>query len=116
MTTPSVNDDIRSDAGLEPSLPAEGREDGSTSRVISQFVSPDSPVLVAVWAAEPGVFNHPGGAGGETFIVATGSGEIEIEGLGTHELAPGVIVAVPPNTASRMTVREPLRKLAVFPG
>jgi hypothetical protein len=74
MTTPLVIDDIRSDDGLEPSLPAEGREDGSTQRAISQFVSPDSPVLVAVWSAEPGVFSHPGGPGGETFIVATGSG------------------------------------------
>jgi uncharacterized cupin superfamily protein len=115
MTTHVVND-IRSDAGLDPSLPAEGREDGSAARVVSQFVSPDAPVLVAVWAAEPGVFNHPGGAGGETFVVVTGAGEIEIDGLGTHDLSPGVIVAVPPHTASRMTVREPLRKLAVFPG
>jgi uncharacterized cupin superfamily protein len=115
MAVPSVNDDIHSDAGLEPSLPAEGREDGSTARVISRFDSPDAPVLAAVWSAEPGVFNHPGGAGGETFVVVTGSGEIEIDGLGTYELAPGVIVAVPPDTASRMTVREPLRKFAVFP-
>ena len=115
MTAPFVIEDIRSDDGFEPSLPAEDREDGSTQKAISRFVSPDSPVLVAVWSAEPGVFSHPGGPGGETFIVATGSGEIELDGLGTHELAPGVILAVPPNTASRMTVREPLRKLSVFP-
>ena len=114
MTTPSVHDDIRSDAGLVPSLPAVGREDGSTMRLVSRFET--APVLVAVWSAEPGVFDHPGGPGGETFIVATGSGEIEIDGLGTHELAPGVIVVVPPDTASRMTVREPLRKLAVVAG
>jgi uncharacterized cupin superfamily protein len=110
MTTPSVHDDIRSDVGLQPSLPAEGREGGSTSRLVSRI---DGPALVAVWSAEPGVFNHPGGPGGETFIVATGAGEIEIDGHGRHELAPGVIVVVPPDTASRMTVREPLRKLAV---
>ena len=115
MTAPSVNDDIRSDAGFEPSLAAEGREDGSMARVVSRFDSPSSPVLVAVWSAEPGVFDHPGGPGGETFIVASGAGEIEIDGLGTHDLSPGVIVAVPPDTASRMTVREPLRKFAVFP-
>jgi uncharacterized cupin superfamily protein len=107
-----VHDHIDSDAGLEPSLPAVGREDGSASRVVSRF---GSQGVVAVWAAEPGVFDHPGGAGGETFIVASGSGEIEIDGVGTYELAPGVIVAVPPGTASRMTVREPLRKLAVVP-
>ena len=74
----------------------------------------DAPVQVAVWSAEPGVFSHPGGPGGETFIVASGSGEIEIDGLGSHALEAGVIVVVPPDTASRLTVREPLRKLAVF--
>jgi uncharacterized cupin superfamily protein len=113
MATPTVHDDIRSDAGLEPSLPAEGREGGSTQRLISRL---DAPALVAVWVAEPGVFAHPGGPGGETFVVVTGSGEIEIDGLGTHELSPGVIVVVPPDTASRLTVREPLRKLAVVQG
>jgi hypothetical protein len=48
VTAPFVIEDIRSDDGFEPSLPAEDREDGSTQKAISQFVSPDSPVLVAV--------------------------------------------------------------------
>lgn len=57
MTMPIFN--IFDDVDLVPAMPAEGREGGSYRRQIWQDQI-ENGTIVAVWKAEPGIYNYPG--------------------------------------------------------
>ncbi len=97
------------------SLHAEGRDSGSYGHRIAGPSAGAEPVIMGFWMAEPGTYNHPGGTGGETFIVVEGEATIVVPEMGETELAPGVVFVIPPNMPSTMRVRTLLRKFSVVP-
>lgn len=98
---------------LAPSI--DGAEWSRTSPLGNLAVEGDT-VRVSVWSGAPGTYGHDGATAGEAFVVISGHGSIDIDGIGTHELRPGVVVVVPPRTSSALTVVEDLRKVAFISG
>lgn len=114
MPDNTVGQSIFDDQLYTPSsLSGTGGVGRSYGTRISNSPAIDAVAGMGFWKAEPGEYNHPGGAGGETFIVVEGEATIDISGLGAHELSPGVVINIPPNTPSTMTVRALLRKFSV---
>lgn len=102
-------------AKLSPSrLNAEGRDGGSFGRSLEIGKQLSPSISAGVWMAEPGVYRHPGGPNGETFVVLQGLASIEIEAGDTYRLEPGSIISVPPTAASIMRVEQTLLKVSMI--
>jgi uncharacterized cupin superfamily protein len=96
------------DQGFKPSIKSK---EGALS---SSRPAATSEVPAGIWKAPPGRYEHAGHDGKiETFVVIEGTGTIEFPKAGKFELKPGVVVAIPKNTPSVLTVSETLRKFAI---
>jgi uncharacterized cupin superfamily protein len=85
----------------------------------SSFVRPIPPTQMkscrtALWVAQPAQYDHTGTDAGETFVVLSGRGRINIEGVGSTELSPGIVVHIPPKTPASLVVTESFRKFTVL--
>ncbi|MFB6672061.1 hypothetical protein ACFCWG_06595 [Streptomyces sp. NPDC056390] len=108
--------DSHADEGYRDLARAEDGTTWSRTRALGKLAIDGGEARVAVWIGEPAAYPHGGATGGEAFVVTSGRGSIEIDGLGVFELAPGTVVVVPPLTASKLTVTETLRKVAFASG
>ena len=109
MTMPIYN--IADDIDLTPAMPAEGREGGSWRRLIWQDPV-ENGTVVAVWKAEPGIYNYPGRDLEETFIVIEGEALYSQGSEKSVTIGPGSIVTIAKGVPSRLDIRSPFRKLA----
>lgn len=109
--TAAVAASTMDDVDFKPSLKSV---DGKRQSYYRSLPSPPgvTGVHMGVWKAEPGEYRHPGGAGVETFVVTQGRGKILLAGAGEHVLQPGVIITIPANTASTLTVQQSIRKFS----
>lgn len=102
---------IADDVDLQPGLAPEGRDSGSWRRMIWQDEG-DTGTIVAVWIAEPGIYNYPGRALEETFTVVQGEAIYSQAGSAPVAIGPGDIVRVGKGVASRLDILTPFRKVA----
>lgn len=109
MTMPIYN--IADDIDLSPAIPAEGRDGGSWRRPIWQD-SVENGTIVAVWKAEPGIYNYPGRDLEETFVVVEGEAIYSQAAQDPVKIGPGSIVSISKGVASRLEILSPFRKLA----
>lgn len=109
MTMPIFN--ITDDIDLTPAMPAEGREGGSYRRQIWQD-SIENGTIVAVWKAEPGLYNYPGRDLEETFVVVEGEAIYSQADETPVKIGPGTIVSIARGVPSRLEILSPFRKLA----
>lgn len=109
MTMPIYN--ISDDIDLTPAMPAEGREGGSYRRPIWQDTI-DNGTIVAVWKAEPGIYNYPGRDLEETFVVVEGEAMYSPADAEPVKIGPGSIVSITRGMPSRLEILSMFRKLA----
>ncbi|MEO9338410.1 cupin domain-containing protein [Mesorhizobium sp. SB112] len=103
--------DIMDDKDLEPGLAAKGRDGGSWRRPIWKDEG-DAGTIVAVWKAEPGVYDYPARPIEETFVVFEGEAICTLGSAAAVRLKPGSIVRVPKGSPISLEVLTPFRKLA----
>lgn len=73
-------------------------------------------LLSGVWEVKPGTFRGDWGEGiWEIFVVTSGRGAFTSDEGDVHELKPGVLVTISPNTHGVWEVTETLRKAFVLP-
>ena len=109
MSMPIYN--IADDIDLTPAMPAEGRDGGSYRRPIWQD-SVENGTIVAVWKAEPGIYNYPGRDLEETFVVVEGEAIYSQAEETPVKIGPGTIVSIAKGVPSRLEILSPFRKLA----
>ncbi|KQY41242.1 DUF861 domain-containing protein [Rhizobium rhizogenes] len=109
MTMPIFN--ISDDVDLVPAMPAEGREGGSYRRQIWQDQI-ENGTIVAVWKAEPGIYNYPGRDLEETFVVVEGEAMYSQAEADPVKIGPGSIISIAKGVPSRLEILSPFRKLA----
>lgn len=109
MTMPIFN--IFDDVDLVPAMPAEGREGGSYRRQIWQDQI-ENGTIVAVWKAEPGIYNYPGRDLEETFVVVEGEAMYSQGEAVPVKIGPGSIISIAKGVPSRLEILSPFRKLA----
>lgn len=109
MTMPIFN--IADDIDLTPAMAAEGREGGSYRRQIWQDTI-ENGTIVAVWKAEPGIYNYPGRDLEETFVVVEGEAMYSQADAEPVKIGPGSIVSIAKGVSSRLDILSTFRKLA----
>ncbi|WP_454746708.1 cupin domain-containing protein [Ciceribacter selenitireducens] len=109
MSMPIYN--IADDIDLTPAMPAEEREGGSYRRPIWQDPI-ENGTIVAVWKAEPGIYNYPGRDLEETFVVVEGEAMYAQAEEEPVKIGPGSIVSIAKGVPSRLEILSPFRKLA----
>ncbi|AYM63920.1 cupin domain-containing protein [Agrobacterium fabrum] len=109
MTMPIFN--ISDDVDLVPAMPAEGRDGGSYRRQIWQD-DIENGTIVAVWMAEPGIYNYAGRDLEETFVVVEGEAIYSQADADPVKIGPGSIVSIAKGVPSRLEILSSFRKLA----
>lgn len=109
MTMPIFN--ISDDVDLVPAMPAEGRDGGSYRRQIWQD-DVENGTIVAVWMAEPGIYNYAGRDLEETFVVVEGEALYSQADADPVKIGPGSIVSIAKGVPSRLEILSSFRKLA----
>ena len=102
---------IADDIDLKPAMPAERRDGGSYRRAIWQDEI-ENGTIVAVWKAEPGIYNYPGRDLEETFVVVEGEAIYSQAEKAPVKIGPGTIVSIAKGVPSRLEILSPFRKLA----
>lgn len=104
MTMPIFN--ISDDVDLVPAMPAEGRGSGSYRHQIWQD-DIENGTIVAVWRAEPGIYNYPGRELEETFVVVEGEAIYSQADADPVKIGPGSIVSIAKGVPSRFEILSP---------
>lgn len=104
-------------SSLDADLPVTGKEQDIIEGdciISKQHLVDESGMSYGVWQVSPGTFRSYW-EGWEAFTVLSGKGTLTDDAGTVHELKPGALIVVPPDSHGVWTVEETLRKTWVFP-